>query len=139
MRKTYEPAIVIPGGSRVLEKAPPHRQQTDKKGRPIWNLPKPVAFAEHFRNAAARREFEAGRLPRQAAVTLVPVLRGFDARTAHMYRGMVKRDRRISDETPVVEKAASFTKRIAAKVAAPFSRATTRTINRKAGFGNRGA
>lgn len=64
-----------------------------RKGDPVWRKPKPVAFAQHFKNEAARRRCGGSiKDASPADLKLVPVYQGCPARLANEIRAMKRRE-----------------------------------------------
>jgi len=66
--------ICIPGASLVRDKN--DMVVHDKRGRPLWNMPKPDHHVKHFNNAGARAAYDGGTIGIDEATHLVPVYRG---------------------------------------------------------------
>lgn len=122
-RSPFQPMTVVPGATRAYEtnelgKPDYLKPITDKKGRPVWNMPRPVSFAIHFKNEACKRNFfkikakvEASVAAKeidskagnkmlsealQAATNQVPVYRGLSAELARKFRAEGRRKQRES-------------------------------------------
>lgn len=93
----FQRTTFIPGATRVHDNfgvpIPP------KTGRPMWDMPKPLKFAKHFKNAGMRAKFERGEATESEAKKAVPVYRGLDIRAFRTLRNdqrqeMKRRERR---------------------------------------------
>lgn len=81
--------IVVVGALRVANKS--GVPMYDKRGRPLWRMPKPMKHVRHFACMAARRILLAtGKIP-QSGYRLVPVYRGEDLRVAKKRQYNVRR------------------------------------------------
>lgn len=76
----------VPGASRQLD-PDTLLPENDKRGRPLWTMPRPYAHTTHIH--PAKKEFGE---ERGTVVTVsVPVYRGVDAQTARYIRSQIKR------------------------------------------------
>ena len=94
MRSTFEPQTRVPGATRRLDPET-FIPISDKKGRPLWNMPAPVRYAEHTRRFKEKDE-ETGK-PTGRVITekiRVPVYRGASAEYVRWVRGQIKRNQR---------------------------------------------
>lgn len=84
MRKFATPMTVVPGATPVIEgEGIMAKHARDKKGRPLWNMPKPIGFHKTTEvDKNGRRE------------KLVPVYRGVSASFARYVRSQIRRQRR---------------------------------------------
>lgn len=114
--RTHQPATTVPGAVRTQVQNPltgTKEPAFDKKGRPVWDMPKPDGRVAHFKNAACRAAFrraqhdagigatlgiyspkQASELVREAArqnMHAVPTYRGMTAADARYQRAQNRR------------------------------------------------
>jgi len=75
---------VVPGARRATDdKGVP---LFDKKHRPVWRMPKPASYAQHFKSAGMRRKFERGEISEAEAKKAVPIFRGYPNEVFQAFR-----------------------------------------------------
>jgi hypothetical protein len=92
MRKAFEPETRVPGATRRID-PDTLMPMSDDKGRPLWNMPAPVSYAEHTRWRRHKRTGERIGEPIQ-----VPVYRGTSASYARWVKGQIRRNQRKAAE-----------------------------------------
>lgn len=128
MFRQFEPGTVVLGATPVLTNniAGVPVRAYDKKGRPIWNMPKPSGHVIHFKSAFARQQYDAEvaaltastspkdpefrkkmiEVERKAKVS-VPLYRGFSCTTARcirataIYRQKIHNRRNLGQAAPI--------------------------------------
>lgn len=139
MTDNMSPQVIVPGARRAyatdeLGREDPFRPLFDKKGRPLWHMPRPVRRVPHFRNAACRARWQRVRMAaaEQARVTgkpldmkflegvlkecvkAVPVYRGIPTSIAHSLRSAARRRaRRIGPVGRAIDAAKTVIRSIA--------------------------
>ena len=101
MRKAFEPRTITPGAVRQIN-PDTLLPAVDAKGKPLFDLPQPIRFAEHTRRRKIRGKVVTDKVK-------VPVYRGVPASLANHIRGQMKRTRRKAVER-AAEKAALMAK-----------------------------
>lgn len=86
-----EKTSVIPGATKVTDDD--GNQMFDHKGRPLWNLAKPIKHVTHFKNAGMRRLYENGEITLRQATHQIPVYRGVGIDVARMIRNHKRQQR----------------------------------------------
>lgn len=97
MRKFALPTIVVPGARpRMDGEGIFAKQATDHKGRPLWDMPKPVGV--HATTQVVRivdkSDPDRPRVKKVKQKTQFPVYRGMRARDARTFRSQMRRLRR---------------------------------------------
>jgi len=76
--------VVVPGARRALDDK--NMPMFDKKHRPLWRMPKPAKYVQHFKSAGMRLKFERGEITKAEATKTVPVYRGFPNEVFQAFR-----------------------------------------------------
>ncbi len=92
MRPFAEPQTFVPGATRRID-PDTLMPEVDKKGRPLWDMPSPIRYAEHV---TRRRTKQTGVVI--GDTVMVPIYQGMDARMANWYRGQARRAMRKAEE-----------------------------------------
>lgn len=90
--KMYEPQTRVPGATRRIDPET-LMAMSDEKGRPLWNMPPPVGYAEHTRWRKHKRTGKRIGEPIQ-----VPVYRGTSASYARWVKSQIRRNQRKAAE-----------------------------------------
>lgn len=90
MRKAYEPRTVTLGAVRQIN-PDTLLPAVDEKGKPLFDMPQPIRFAEHTRRRKIRGKVVEDKVK-------VPIYRGFPASFARHMRGQMKRAQRKAAE-----------------------------------------
>ncbi len=98
MSKFAFPQTRVPGATRRIN-PDTLMPALDHKGRPLWNMPAPVRYAEHTK---WRRHHRTGERVRETIK--VPVYRGTSASYARWVKSQIKRNRRKAAEVQAAEK-----------------------------------
>lgn len=95
MRKAFLPQTRVIGATPMRDNLGMHMK--DKKGRYLWNMPKPTSFVEHesFIMAPIAVAGKVVRVKKSVPVQ-VPVYRGVSASLWRYIRGQVKRNQIIA-------------------------------------------
>jgi hypothetical protein len=92
MQKVFVPQTVIPGARRRVD-SDTLMAMSDKQGKPLWDMPPPISYAEHKK----WRKHERTGL-RIAEPVMVPVYRGTSASYARWVKAQLRRNQRKAAE-----------------------------------------
>lgn len=88
MRPFAEPQTFVPGATRRID-PDTLMPEVDKKGRPLWDMPSPIRYAEHIKR---RKHKKTGEVIEEEV--MVPIYQGMGARMANWYRSQARRTMR---------------------------------------------
>ena len=92
MQKAYLPQTRMPGAQRRID-PDTLMAMSDEDGKPLWNLPAPVKYAEHRKWRKHKRTGE-----RTAEPVMVPVYRGASASYVRWVKAQLRRNKRKAEE-----------------------------------------
>lgn len=106
MRKFATPTTAVPGARGVTDPKT-HIQLRDKKGRPIWEMPKPVGIHETTQvvKLLDKSDPKKPRIKKVKQKTQFPVYRGMSAKDARYARAQFKRAKRKLKEKGMAQQA----------------------------------